>query len=178
MRGGLGNDTYVVDNSGDFVFEAAGAGIDRIFSFISLSLNGPATAAVENLSLVGVAINGTGNALGNSIAGNNSNNILSGLGGNDFLLGLRGSDRLFGGPGNDLLNGGPGGDLLNGGGAGAGSDAFRFSTALSVPSTSFRTSAISPSATMTSFSSTTTGSSAWVRSAFSRRQPSRTARWQ
>ena len=87
MRGGLGNDTYVVDNFGDFVFEAAGAGIDRIFSFISLSLNVPAMAAVENLSLVGAAANGTGNALGNSIVGNNFNNVLSGLGGNDFLRG-------------------------------------------------------------------------------------------
>ena len=95
MRGGLGNDTYVVDNSGDFVFEAAGAGIDRIFSFIGLSLNVPAKAAVENLSLVGVAVIGTGNALGNTISGNNSNNPLSGLGGNDFLFGLAGQRQAF-----------------------------------------------------------------------------------
>jgi len=130
MRGGFGNDTYVVDISGDFVFEAAGAGIDRIITIVSLSLNDPAKAAVENLSLAGVAANGTGNALGNAIFGNSSNNALSGLAGNDFLFGLAGNDRLFGGHGNDVLDGGLGADLLNGGGAGGGSDSFRFSSAL------------------------------------------------
>ena len=78
-------------------------------SFISLSLNVPAKAAVENLSLVGVAVNGTGNALGNSIFRDNSNNILSGIDGNNSLFGLGGSDRLFSGPAMTCSTAGPAG---------------------------------------------------------------------
>ena len=38
MRGELGSDTYFVDNAGDVVIDF-GAGIDRIVSSISTSLN-------------------------------------------------------------------------------------------------------------------------------------------
>ena len=67
MAGGLGNDIYVVDNAGDVVSEAAGAGTDTVRSSVSHTLG----ANVENLVLTGVAaINGTGNALNNSLTGN------------------------------------------------------------------------------------------------------------
>ena len=50
MRGELGNDTYVVDNAGDVVIDF-GAGIDRIVSSISTSLNIAGRLTVENLTL-------------------------------------------------------------------------------------------------------------------------------
>ena len=79
-----------------------------------------ATLAVSytNLILIGAAaINGTGNALNNTITGNSGNNTLSGLAGNDTLTG---------GDGNDILIGGAGADVLTGG---AGIDTFRFALA-------------------------------------------------
>ena len=143
MQGGFGNDTYFVDNGADFVFEAVGAGIDRIVSSISITLNIASRANVENLSLTGGAFFGVGNALGNSIVGTNfANNLqglggndgisgtnlannLQGLGGNDTILGFAGNDLLGGGANNDLLDGGLGADFMNGGGFG--NDSFQFS---------------------------------------------------
>ena len=83
MHGQAGDDLYVVDNVGDTVTELAGAGIDEIRSSISTSLNFGGRLNVENLTLTGAAISGTGNGLGNRIVGNNLNNTLNGLGGND-----------------------------------------------------------------------------------------------
>eukprot|EP01030_Chromulinospumella_sphaerica_P002444 gene2444-2394_t len=57
---------------------------------------------VENLTLTGSsAINGTGNALNNSISGNAAANWLDGGAGNDWLNGGTGADTLVGGAGND-----------------------------------------------------------------------------
>lgn len=89
MAGGAGNDTYVVDNIGDVVTEAAGAGTDLVQSSISYTL----ADNVENLTLtVTSAINGTGNTLNNLIIGNAANNILDGGAGNDTLKGGAGDD--------------------------------------------------------------------------------------
>ena len=49
MRGGAGNDTYVVDNAGDIVIEAAGGGTDLVQSSVTFTLG----ANVENLTLTG-----------------------------------------------------------------------------------------------------------------------------
>jgi Ca2+-binding RTX toxin-like protein len=98
LIGGLGNDTYVVDNVGDIVTENAGEGTDLIQSSITYSLGDN----VDNLTLTGAtAINGTGNALNNSITGNSAANVLSGGDGNDILNGGTGSDTMIGGLGND-----------------------------------------------------------------------------
>jgi Ca2+-binding RTX toxin-like protein len=107
MIGGAGNDTYVVDNPGDVVIEEPNGGIDTVEASISYSLG----ANVENLILTGTAnINGTGNALNNTIIGNSGNNTLSGGAGNDVLIGNDGDDYLDGGPGADTMIGGAGND--------------------------------------------------------------------
>ena len=51
MTGGAGNDTYVVDNAGDVVTEAASGGTDTVESSITFTLG----AEVENLLLTGAA---------------------------------------------------------------------------------------------------------------------------
>jgi Ca2+-binding RTX toxin-like protein len=108
MRGNAGNDTYVVDNVRDITREAAGQGIDTV----QASLNWTLSADVENLTLIGAAnINGTGNALNNTITGNAGNNTLYGGLGYDIIVGgagddmivVDGSGRVYGGIGADTI---------------------------------------------------------------------------
>ncbi|MBK8176420.1 MAG: M10 family metallopeptidase C-terminal domain-containing protein [Rhodospirillales bacterium] len=107
MAGGVGNDTYIVSSTGDQVSEARGQGTDTVLADASFTL----PANVEKLILSGSgAIDGTGNALANSLTGNDGANALSGLGGNDTLDGGGGNDTLDGGPGGDRLYGGSGND--------------------------------------------------------------------
>jgi len=103
----VGDDTYIVDHTGDVVVELDGEGVDTVQSSVSYTLS----ANVENLVLTGSAsINGTGNALDNVITGNSGNNALYGLGGNDTLNGGSGNDTLDGGEGADVMAGGLGND--------------------------------------------------------------------
>ena len=89
MQGNLGNDTYIVDNAGDVVSEAAGAGVDTVLSSISYVL-GP---NLENLTLTGsAALNGTGNELPNTLVGNGGANVLDGGTSGDSLSGGAGND--------------------------------------------------------------------------------------
>src|SRR3569623_489181 len=98
LFGGDGNDTYVVDNSGDVVTENANEGSDTVQSSIAYTLS----ANLENLVLTGTtAINGTGNALDNLLTGNSAANTLNGSAGNDTLDGGVGADTMIGGTGND-----------------------------------------------------------------------------
>lgn len=100
MRGGVGNDTYLVESAGDVVEELAGEGLDRVEATVSYSL--VSTPHVENLGLSGTtAINGMGNSASNVLTGNAGNNVLSGGVGNDTLNGGAGSDTLLGGAGDD-----------------------------------------------------------------------------
>ena len=116
MIGGIGNDTYIVDNIGDRIIETSNliTEIDTVQSSISYTL----ATNVEKLTLSELGnlnINGTGNALNNTITGNSGNNILNGGLGNDALIGGGGNDTLNGGYGSDTLTGGLGDNLLTGG---------------------------------------------------------------
>ena len=107
MIGGLGNDTYYVDNTGDITTESVNEGNDLVYSSVTWAL----ADHLDNLTLTGTAvINGTGNALSNTITGNTSNNTLDGGTGIDTLTGMAGNDILVGGFGNDILTGGTGAD--------------------------------------------------------------------
>ncbi len=103
LDGSSGNDTYIVDHAGDQVIEYAmngAGGVDSVFAAVDWTLGNN----VENLFLTGGAgLNGTGNAMANTLRGNGAANVLRGLGGNDVLIGLGGDDTLEGGAGNDTF---------------------------------------------------------------------------
>ncbi|HXT33782.1 MAG TPA: calcium-binding protein, partial [Vicinamibacterales bacterium] len=83
MQGFTGNDTYVVDNPGDLVFESGSAGTDTVESSITYALG----ANVENLVLTGaVTIDGTGNGRNNVLTGNAAANVLTGGLGDDTYV--------------------------------------------------------------------------------------------
>jgi Ca2+-binding RTX toxin-like protein len=91
LAGGAGNDSYYI-GAGDTVIELAGAGIDSVFTGITYTLGDN----LEKLTLTGSgAINGTGNALNNSITGNAGNNTLDGRAGADRMEGGRGNDTYY-----------------------------------------------------------------------------------
>ncbi|BCH20391.1 calcium-binding protein [Mesorhizobium sp. L-8-3] len=91
LVGGAGNDTYYVDNARDVVVEVAGQGTDRVIS----SVNHTLATYVENLTLTGSAVWGTGNTLNNVVVGTTGNNVLAGGWGNDTLTGGAGSDTFL-----------------------------------------------------------------------------------
>jgi trimeric autotransporter adhesin len=107
MNGGAGDDTFIVDNVFDLVTENSNQGLDTVQSSVSfnLSLN------VENLLLVGMALNGSGNIGANLITGNDLGNTITGEAGNDVLRGADGDDDLDGGSGADEMEGGSGSDI-------------------------------------------------------------------
>ena len=123
VSGGTGNDTYRISDPLTHIFETAGEGTaDRVESTASMSL--ATLGEVENLTLLGQAIDGFGNGLANLMIGNSLGNLLAGLGGgdtlnggvgNDILRGDAGMDRLFGEDGDDNLRGGQDNDTLTGG---------------------------------------------------------------
>ena len=116
LAGFRGNDTYIVNNTGDVVVEAAGAGIDTVQTSLAVYT---LAANVENLTNVAAAsatsFNWTGNALANTITGAMGNDTLAGGDGDDVLVGNAGNDSLDGGTGRDNLSGGIGNDTITGG---------------------------------------------------------------
>ncbi|OPK02803.1 S8 family serine peptidase [Pseudomonas veronii] len=90
MTGRTGDDTYIVDNIGDQIYELPGGGYDSVLSSVGHTLS----ANVEALTLVGSAsLNGTGN---------NQRNRLTGNAGNNRLDGGAEADEMVGGAGNDV----------------------------------------------------------------------------
>ena len=99
LRGGLGDDIYIVDNIGDVVTENLNEGTDTIQSSITYTLG----INLENLTLTGTAANnGTGNTLNNVITGNSGNNTLDGGAGADTLVGGAGDDTYIIGAGDTV----------------------------------------------------------------------------
>ncbi|WP_341929606.1 S8 family serine peptidase, partial [Methyloversatilis discipulorum] len=89
LVGGTGDDTYVVDSVLDVINENAAEGSDTVITQGSWTLG----ANLENLTLAGTAaINGTGNALANTLTGNSSANTLDGGSGADTMRGGLGND--------------------------------------------------------------------------------------
>jgi Ca2+-binding RTX toxin-like protein/subtilisin-like proprotein convertase family protein len=81
MIGGAGDDTYYVDNIADVVTESVFEGIDQVFANVNYNLG----AYVEKLQLTGYSnLNGTGNALANTLSGNAGTNTLAGGAGTDI----------------------------------------------------------------------------------------------
>jgi len=94
LVGGLGNDTYVVDDEGDTVTELLNQGTDLVRVAIATA-GGTYVLGdhVEHATLVNaVAYNLTGNALNNVLSGNAQANVLDGGLGVDTLVGGLGND--------------------------------------------------------------------------------------
>ena len=100
MIGGSGDDIYYVDDTDDLVVEAAGGGIDVLYSSVNFNL--AAGQEVETLWVYG--------STGRTLSGNDLDNQ---------LFGSVGDDELNGGTGNDLLNGRDGDDTITTNGASA-----------------------------------------------------------
>ncbi|WP_445322692.1 hypothetical protein [Pseudoduganella rhizocola] len=84
LTGGLGDDWYFVDNAGDAISEAAGAGTDKVITALAKYT---LAANVENLEYSGTAaFAGTGNALDNVIDGGNGNDSIDGGAGSDTYV--------------------------------------------------------------------------------------------
>lgn len=103
LRGGAGNDTYVVDGAHDTIVEMPHEGSDTVVASADWTLG----ANLENLTLSGAQwLSGTGNELGNTIVGNDGANNLNGLAGSDLLRGGKGDDSY-------LFNVGHGFDVID-----------------------------------------------------------------
>lgn len=110
LKGGVGNDTYVVTNANTVVIENANEGIDTVKTTLNYY---QLTDNVENLTFTG-----TGNFYG---VGNGTNGIITGGAGDDILVSGTGIERLVGGGGhdtfyinnvNDVVVAGPGGNSV------------------------------------------------------------------
>jgi Ca2+-binding RTX toxin-like protein len=109
MAGGLGDDTYYIDNLGDVATDTGGN--DRVFILVD-GYNLANLAGIE-------AIVRAGSTGDDAIGGTDGDDVIDGGDGNDAVDGSAGNDTVNGGAGNDTLNGGDGNDTLN---ADAGND--------------------------------------------------------
>jgi Ca2+-binding RTX toxin-like protein len=106
MIGGDGDDVLVVDSPGDVLTDSSGR--DRVESSIDFVL----AAAFEDLTLVGAAVMGIGNAQANMITGNDGANTLDGAAGDDTMSGGAGADVFIAGLGDDSVIGGADADTM------------------------------------------------------------------
>ncbi|HEY5724316.1 MAG TPA: M10 family metallopeptidase C-terminal domain-containing protein, partial [Allosphingosinicella sp.] len=106
MTGGRGDDVYIVDDSGDYVWEKFAEGYDVLIASTSFTLGQQVfVERLETANAAGTeAINLTGNTKDNLIIGNAGNNILDGGRTNDPLGGeFGGRDRFIGYGGDDVF---------------------------------------------------------------------------
>jgi Ca2+-binding RTX toxin-like protein len=92
MEGRASGDTYIVDNAGDLVIEAAGEGSDAVWTSLSAY---QLPANVESMRYTGdpsAAFAGTGNGLDNYIESSDGDDVLDGGVGADQLVGRGGDD--------------------------------------------------------------------------------------
>lgn len=98
LKGGRGDDSYIVDDPSITIMERNNAGNDSVYSSVSYAL----PDNVEDLALSGSdPLTATGNELNNLVSGNDGNNALYGLAGDDELSGGLGDDLIDGGEGDD-----------------------------------------------------------------------------
>ena len=81
LNGGAGDDIYIVGDAGDVISEVSGSGADTVQSYIPWVLAG----GLENLTLLGTAGYGVGNAVADTMLGNAAANYLTGQGGADII---------------------------------------------------------------------------------------------
>ncbi|MDF8334788.1 beta strand repeat-containing protein [Novosphingobium cyanobacteriorum] len=97
LYGGLGDDTYIINDTFAQVIEYANEGNDTVITNRNFALGNSfipgGTEHIENLILTGeTATNGIGNSLANTITGNAAANFLDGGIGSDTLIGGLGDD--------------------------------------------------------------------------------------
>lgn len=116
LRGGAGDDTYIVYDVTDVIVELPGEGTDSVRTWGG---GYELPRAVENLYLLGSGNSrGTGNAGDNIVVGNGGRNVIDGRGGNDRLTGGGGDDVFVVAKGagtttiTDFAAGGAAGDTL------------------------------------------------------------------
>lgn len=126
MIGGTGDDQYYLDDARDRAWEAANASGGWDVAYAAAGVRGLGRG-MDDLILLGAAVEGFGNDGDNVIRGNLAANQLrggagddtiGGGGGRDLVFGGAGEDKLVGGAGDDRLFGGAGDDDLRGGGGG------------------------------------------------------------
>jgi Ca2+-binding RTX toxin-like protein len=120
-----GDDIYWVDDLNDRTIEKLDEGYDQVNSSVDWTLTDNVEALLLDNNL---HIDGTGNALDNTLIGSGGRNVISGLAGDDILDGQGGQDILFAASGSDTLIGGRGTDSMYGG-VDNDSDTFVFNSA-------------------------------------------------
>ena len=97
LAGGLGNDTYYLNNAADVVIENPGEGADTVVAGFSYSLVG---TNLENVTLTGSAgLSATGNASDNVLVSNTGVDTLTGGFGNDAYVLNNAADTIIENPG-------------------------------------------------------------------------------
>lgn len=97
MRGNGGNDTYLVDNVGDKVFEKAGEGKkDTVLTSVDFAIKAgqeiEILATTDAKATTALKLSASADNLANTITGNDGDNRIDGGGGADVMIGRKGSD--------------------------------------------------------------------------------------
>ena len=86
MSGGAGNDAYIVNSTGDTVFEAVGEGLDRVIASADFTLGAGQEVELLYASNTGGGISLTGNEFANRFFSSGLDDIMSGGAGDDAFF--------------------------------------------------------------------------------------------